>query len=187
VRFTDDTAKDLLAQFQRAAPALPMLHLCRLEPVSRVSTFPSCESVEDFLRPRHFFHAGIDGVVTGPLTSWPMKCAREFHDRQPLRWHSHAVRRLDFLLFARILSPTGSLRALRYHINTLSTRTTSRRKYLVDSVLSPAASNSLHPTRALLKVESISFESGAPLTFSRMRPHRQQLRYRGEDSSVSPP
>jgi len=81
VRFTDDTAKDLLAQFQRAGlpPSPDASFVAVWEPgVARLNSSHSLRILfEEFSSaPRHFFHAGIDGVVTVRLTSWPMKCAR---------------------------------------------------------------------------------------------------------------
>ena len=72
VRFTDDTAKDLLSQLTHASlqPApdaaftslwLPQLE--RLNPTHSLRIlFEKYTS-----SPRHFFHAGIDGIVTGPF------------------------------------------------------------------------------------------------------------------------
>src|SRR5208337_2387937 len=72
VRFTDDTAKDLLAQFQRAGlqPSPDVSFATVWAPnVARLNSSHSLRILfEEFSSaPRHFFHAGIDGVVTGPF------------------------------------------------------------------------------------------------------------------------
>jgi hypothetical protein len=71
-RFTDDTAQDLLAQLNRAAlqpstdASFASLWLPQLERLN------SSHSLRILLErystaPRHFFHAAIDGILTGPF------------------------------------------------------------------------------------------------------------------------
>src|SRR5208337_1520069 len=72
VRFTDDTAKDLLAQFQRAGlqpSSDPSFAAVWEANVARLNSSHSLRILfEEFSSaPRHFFHAGIDGVLTGPF------------------------------------------------------------------------------------------------------------------------
>jgi Peptidase family M1 domain len=71
-RFTDETAKDLLEQFKTAelqpAPdpdftALWRNHLQRLNPSHSLRILFERYSA----KPRHFFHAGMDGLTTGPF------------------------------------------------------------------------------------------------------------------------
>ncbi len=72
IRFTDDTANDLLAQFLRASlqPSPSPSFLAAWGPnIERLNPSHSFRILlEKFSSaPRHFFHAGIDGVVTGPF------------------------------------------------------------------------------------------------------------------------
>jgi hypothetical protein len=71
-RFTDGTAQQLLSQFQQASlqpqpdPAFGTLWLSNIE---RLNTVHSMRILfEEFSSsPRHFFHAAVDGIVTGPF------------------------------------------------------------------------------------------------------------------------
>ena len=71
-RFTDDSAQDLLGQMNRSSlqpasdPGFAALWLPQLE---RLNTSHSIRILAEKYStpPRHFFHAGIDGILTGPF------------------------------------------------------------------------------------------------------------------------
>ena len=71
-RFTDDTAQDLLAQFQNAglAPSTDTSILSAWQgPLERLNPNHSLRILFEkyYSTPRHFFHAGVDGAATGPF------------------------------------------------------------------------------------------------------------------------
>jgi len=192
VRFTDDTAKDLLAQFQRAGlqPSPDASFAALWEPnVARLNSSHSLRILfEEFSSsPRHFFHAGIDGVVTGPFDVLADEMRTEnFMIGQPRFvgilthydvWTSYSSPGYS--------SPQVPFAALRYHVNTtIHPDNSLEGNTSVDfrSVTGGEQLLFIQLARSL-KVESISFESGAPLTFFQNEGLTgQELRYRGEDS-----
>ena len=192
VRFTDDTAKDLLAQFQRAGlpPSPDASFVAVWEPgVARLNSSHSLRILfEEFSSaPRHFFHAGIDGVVTGPFDI----LADEMRSENFMIGQPRFVGILtQYDVWTSYSSPGYSppqvpFAALRYHINT-----TIHPDYSLEGNTSVDFRSVTGGEQLLfiqlarsLKVESISFESGAPLTFFQNEGLTgQQLRYRGEDS-----
>jgi len=192
VRFTDDTAKDLLAQFQRAGlqPSPDASFVAAWEPnVARLNSSHSLRILfEEFSSaPRHFFHAGIDGVVTGPFDVLADEMRMEnFIVGQP-RFVDNVV---HYDVWASYSSPGYSpapvpFTTLRYHINTtIHTDNSLEGNTSVDfrSVTGGEQLLFIQLARSL-KVESISFESGAPLTFFQNEGlTAQEMRYRGEDS-----
>ena len=70
-RFTDDTAKQLADQLTSASvksesdPAFAALWLPQIERLNPNHSFRIL--TERYSSPRHFFHAGIDGILTGPF------------------------------------------------------------------------------------------------------------------------
>ncbi len=192
VRFTDDTAKDLLAQFQRAGlrPSPDPSFAAVWEPnVARLNSSHSLRILfEEFSSsPRHFFHAGIDGVVTGPFDV----LADEMRSENFMIGQPRFVGILpQYDVWTSYSSPGYSppqvpYTALRYHINT-----TIYPDYSLEGITSTDFRSVTGGEQLLfiqlarsLKVESISFDSGAPLTFFQNEGLTgQQLRYRGEDS-----
>ena len=192
VRFTDDTAKDLLAQFQRAGlqPSPDVSFATVWAPnVARLNSSHSLRILfEKFSSaPRHFFHAGIDGVVTGPFDVLADEMRMEnFMIGQP-RFVDNVM---HYDVWTSYSSPGYSpppvpFTALQYHINT-----TIHSDYSLEGNTSADFRSVTGGEQLLfiqlarsLKVESISFESGAPLVFFQNEGLTgQQLRYRGEDS-----
>jgi len=192
VRFTDDTAEDLLAQFRHAGlqPSSDAPFVAAWE--SNVARLNSSHSLrilfEEFSSaPRHFFHAGIDGVVTGPFDVLADEMRTEnFMIGQP-RFAEHI---LHYDVWTSYPSPGYSppqvpFTALRYHINaTIDPDNALEGNTSVDfrSVTGGQQLLFIQLARSL-KVESISFDSGTPLTFFQNEGLTgQELRYRGEDS-----
>lgn len=192
IRFTDDTAQDLLAQLDRAhlqpvsdAPFTDLWipQIQRLNPSHSLRIL-----IERFSSPpRHFFHAGVDGVVTGPFDILLDQMRREnFMLGQPRVvnntgyfdvWSSYALPGF---------SPSPyPFEALRYHINTTihdddslegDTSVDFRAVKGTESIL-------FIQLARVLKVESISLASGEPLTFFQNEGlTEQELRSRGDDT-----
>jgi len=192
VRFTDDTAKDLLAQLQRAAvqpapdsafTAMWTTNLDRLNASHSLRIL-----VEKFSSPaRHFFHAGIDGVVTGPfdvlvdsmrqetlVLGQPRTVAGKTYYHV---WASYSL--------PDSKPPPTSFNSLRYHIET-----TIRPDNSLDGDASvefralPGGAQLLFVQLARsLKVDSVSLDNGPPLTFFQNEGlTEQQLRSHGDDS-----
>ena len=192
VRFTDDTAKDLLAQFQRAGlqPSPDVSFATVWAPnVARLNSSHSLRILfEEFSSaPRHFFHAGIDGVLTGPFDVLADEMRMEnFMIGQP--------RFVDNVIYYDVWTsysspgyspPPVPFTALRYHINTTIHPDNSLEGNTSADFRSVTGGEQLLFIQLArsLKVESISFESGAPLVFFQNEGLTgQQLRYRGEDS-----
>ncbi len=192
VRFTDDTAKDLLMQFQRAGlqPSPDVSFVAAWESsVTRLSSSHSLRILfEEFSSaPRHFFHAGIDGVVTGPfdILADEMR-AENFLIGQP-RFVDNVV---HYDVWTSYSSPGYSpppvpFTALRYHINSTIRPDNSLEGNTSVDFRSVTGGEQLlfFQLARSLKVESISSESGAPLAFFQNEGlTARELRYRGEDS-----
>lgn len=191
-RFTDETAQALLDEFQRAgltpardpgftAPWFPNLE--RLNPSHSLRILLEAYSAV----PAHFFHAGLDGIITGPfdILSDDMR-PENLQIGQPRRagnaqfydtWASYSL--------PGFVRPKLPFRALHYQI---------------DSVIH--ADNSLEATSGVdfqgvsgaeqvlfiqlsraLKVDSITINNSAPLTFFQNEGlTEQELRARGDDT-----
>jgi hypothetical protein len=72
VRFTNDTAKDLLSQLQHAGigPSTDSEFVALWRPqLERLNPTHSLRILLEkyYASPRHFFHAGVDGIATGPF------------------------------------------------------------------------------------------------------------------------
>ncbi len=192
VRFTDDTAQVLLRELQRAAltssadeqfASLWQSSLDRLNPSHSFRIL-----IENYSStPAHFFHAGIDGSLTGPFDILldPMH-ADNFSVGQP-----HIVGKTTFYdvwasyRLAEVPAYPADFDALRYH---------------VDTVIHP--DNSLDATasidfRALsgaqqflgiqlaraLKIAAITGQNGEPLTFFQNEGlTEQEINSRGQDT-----
>ena len=192
VRFTDDTAEDLLKQFQHAGlrPSPDASFAAVWEPnVARLNSSHSLRILfEEFSSaPRHFFHAGLDGVVTGPFDI----LADEMRSEDFMVGQPRFVGILPhYDVWTSYSSPDYSppqvpFAALRYHINTTILPDNSLEGNTSVDFRSVTGGEQLLFIQLArsLKVESISFDSGAPLTFFQNEGLTgQELRYRGEDS-----
>jgi hypothetical protein len=191
-RFTGDTAQDLLSQLHRAGitpgPDDPFAahwqpQLARLNPTHSLRIL-----FEKFYSsPRHFFHAGLDGQLTGPFDILLDQGRTEnFMLGQPRRsgnliyydvWASYSLPDSP--------PPPASFRALHYRIdttirldNSLEGRTT------VDLRVLAGSEQLLFISLARdLKVDQISLADGTALTFFQNEGlTEQQLRNRGDDT-----
>lgn len=191
-RFTDDTAQDLLSQFDHASlppasdPGFAELWLSNIE---RLNPAHSLRILIEkyFSTPRHFFHAGIDGILTGPfdvlLDSMHLE---NFVLGQPRivnkipyydAWTSYALPGFS--------PPAPSFGALRYAISTNIRPDNSiegdasvqfRAIGGDSSVLFVQLSRSL-------KVDAVSLASGEALPFFQNEGlTEQELRWRGDDT-----
>jgi Peptidase family M1 domain len=192
IRFTDDTASNLLAQFQHAGlnPSPNPSFVAAWEPnVTRLNPTHSFRILLEIFSsaPRHFFHAGIDGVITGPFDVLADDLRPEnLMIGQPRTvnkttsydvWTSHSLPGF---------SPTPlDFTALRYHINTtINSDNSLDGNTSVDfRSLTGAAQFLFFQLARTLKVASISLDSATPLTFFQNEGLTgKELRYRGEDS-----
>ncbi len=192
IRFTDDTANDLLAQFRRAGlqPSPNPSFIAAWE--SNVARLNLSHSFRILLEKyssssRHFFHAGIDGVVTGPFDILA-------DDMRPENFMIGQPRILDKSTFYDVWtshslpgfsSPPVDFTALRYHINTtINSDNSLDGNTSVDlRSLNGATHFIFFQLARSLKVASISLDSGAPLVFFQNEGlTAEELRYRGEDS-----
>ncbi len=192
VRFTDDTAKDLLDQLQSAGVipttdngfvALWHPQLERLNPTHSLRIL-----IERFYTPpRHFFHAGLEGIVTGPFdVLLDSSRVENVFIGQPRRannivyydvWSSYTL--------PGSIPPPNAFDASRYHVDTtihpdisLEGSTTVDFRALTgnEQILF------IQLARAL-KIESISLDNGPPLSyFQNEGLTEQQLRTRGDDT-----
>ena len=191
-RFTDDTAQNLLAELARAniqpAPeaaftALWLPQLARFNPTHSLRILFEKYSAT----PRHFFHAGLDGILTGPFDVL-------LDDTRPENFmlgQSRAINKIDYYDVWTSYSlpgfspPPFPFHASHYQINTI---------IRTDNSLEGDASVDFRATtpgeRVLfvqlsrsLKVDSISLSSGEDLLFFQNEGiTEQQLRTRGDDT-----
>lgn len=190
-RFTDDTAQDLLSQFQRAgvtpSPDPGFISLWQ-GPLERLNLNHSLRILFEkfYATPRHFFHAGLDGAATGPfdilidhlrienyLLGQPRRVGNSnYYDI----WSSFILPGSKPLLPA--------FQAVRYRIDTtifpdysLEGRTS------VEFRAIPGSEQVLFIALARdLKVDSVSLDGGEALTFFQNEGlTEQQLRTRGDD------
>jgi hypothetical protein len=191
-RFSDDTAQDLLAQLHRAAlqPAtdaafaslwLPQLE--RLNPSHSLRILLEKYSTE----PRHFFHAAIDGILTGPFDVLLDQMRREnFMIGQPRAanklayydaWTSYAL--------PGFAPPQIPFHALHYQVNTTIRPDNSLEgDAAVDFRASTGGESILFIQLArTLKVDDISLASGETVPFFQNEGlTEEQSRTRGDDS-----
>jgi hypothetical protein len=191
-RFTDDTAKELLAQFKQAslqpAPddsfaALWQSNIERLNPSHSLRIL-----VENYSStPRHYFHAAIDGILTGPFDVLvdPMH-SENFMLGQPRMvnhvpyydvWSSYAT--------TGFAPPPAAFDALHYHINTTIRPDDSIEADTTVDFRALAGGQSIlfvQLARAL-KVDSVSLPSGESLFFFQNEGlTEQEVRSRGDDT-----
>jgi hypothetical protein len=192
VRFTDDTAQDLLAQFKSAElqpapdPAFTELwhnHLQRLNPSHSLRILFEKYSAT----PRHFFHAGIDGLTTGPFDV----LLDDMRDENFLLGQPRVINKVTYYdvwtsyATAAFAPPKIQFDALHYHIDT-----TIRPDNSLDadtSVDFRALTGGEHilfiQLARALKVESVSLSNGESLPFFQNEGiTNQDLRAKGNDS-----
>jgi Peptidase family M1 domain len=192
VRFTDDTAKDLLEQLERAGVtpatdnsfvALWHSQLEHLNPTHSIRML-----MEKFYAPpRHFFHASVDGVVTGPFDILLDNSRNEnvFIGQSRLVNNTAYYDVWSSYKLPGFTPPGLPFDVLRYHVNTTiqpdnslvgSTAVDFRALIGKEQVLFIQLARSL-------KIESITLDDGAPLAyFQNEGLTEQQLRTRGDDT-----
>jgi peptidase M1-like protein len=191
-RFTDDTAQNLLAELARAsiqpAPdvaftALWLPQLERFNPTHSLRVLFEKYSAS----PQHFFHAGIDGILTGPFDVLVDDTRREnFMLGQP-----HAANKIEYYdVWTSYSLPGFSPPPIPFHAGRYQINTTIR----TDNSLEGEASVDFRATQAgervlfvqlsrSLKADSISLGSGESLVFFQNEGiTEQQLRSRGDDT-----
>jgi hypothetical protein len=191
-RFTDDTEQDLLRELQRAglSPAADP-HFASLWQASLERLNPSHSLrilIEKYSNPRpHFFHAGIDGAVTGPFDVLldPTR-ADTFMLGQPRTvakityydvWSSYAL--------PGVPAPGVPFDALRYRIDTIIHPDNSLEATAsIDFRALPASQQLLFVLLSrTLKVDTITDDTGTPLTFFQNEGLTQEeINMRGQDS-----
>jgi Peptidase family M1 domain len=191
-RFTDDTAQDLLAQFTRAslqpAPDDPFSSLW-LTQMERLNPNHSLRILFEKYAgtPRHFFHAAIDGIQTGPFDILIDDMRREnFMLGQPRAVNKNNVYDVwtSYALPGFSPSPT-SFHALHYQVNTTIRTDNSLEGDSTIEFRATVANEKVLFTQLSrsLKVESISSASGENLLFFQNEGlTQQQLRSRGDDT-----
>jgi Peptidase family M1 domain len=190
-RFTDDTAQDLLSQLSRSSvqPAsdsaftslwLPQIE--RLNPTHSLRILFEQYSTP----PRHFFHAGIDGILTGPFDVLLDDMRYEnFMLGQPRSvnkvayydvWTSYAL--------AGFTPPPVRFRATHYRVDTtIKTDDSLEGDSSVDFRAVSGGDRVLFVELArTLKVESISLSGENLLFFQNEGLTEEQLRSRGDDT-----
>jgi hypothetical protein len=190
-RFTDDTAQDLLSQFSRSSlqsasdsafTALWLPQVERLNPTHSLRVV-----LEKYTSPpRHFFHAGIDGILTGPFDILLDDMRYEnFMLGQPRSvekvayydvWTSYAM--------AGFTPPSAHFRATHYQVGTtIKTDNSLEGDSSVDfRALSGGDSVLFVELARTLKVESISLSGENLLFFQNEGLTEEQLRSRGDDT-----
>jgi len=191
-RFTNDAAEDLSAQLQRASltpvadasfAALWQLQVNRLNPShSHRIVFERFSGT-----PRHFFHAAMDGVRTGPFDI----LIDDMRGENLLMGQPRTVAKINYYdawsssRLPGYVPPPTSFDALHYQIettvqpdNSLDGNTLVEFRALQDG----KRLLFIQLSRAL-KIESVSSESGAPLDFFQNEGlTEQELRTRGDDT-----
>lgn len=192
VRFTDDTAEDLLAQLNRAGlqpsadPAFAALwrpRLDKLNPTHSLRILFEAYSTA----PRHFFHASLDGAVTGPFDILTDNMRPENRMTGQSRrannntyydvWNSYVLPGSS--------PPKVPFDALRYQIDTsIHTDNSLEGSTTIDFRALAGTEQILFVELArALKVESISLASGEPLTFFQNEGlTERELRAHGNDT-----
>jgi hypothetical protein len=191
-RFTDTTAEDLLAQFARASvqPAADESYASLWLPqVERLNPDHSLRILFEkyTTAPRHFFHAGIDGIATGPFDVLLDDMRRENFMLGQMRtankilyydvWTSYSLPGFSFL--------PASFHATHYQVNTtIRTDNSLEGDSTVEFHASSSGDRVLFTELArTLKVDSISLASGENLVFFQNEGLTQeQLRTRGDDT-----
>jgi Peptidase family M1 domain len=194
VRFTDDTADQLLHELQRAnLTPEPDQHLAMVwQPsLDRLNGSHSLRIVAEHYSPAlsHFFHAGIDGALTGPFDILLDSTRSEnFVLGQPRTadkmvyydvWASYAL--------PGFIPPSTDFDALHYRIDTVihpdnSLEGTASIQFRALSGSEPILEVQLSRS---LKVASVSDANGAPLTFFQNEGlTEQEINTRGHDTLI---
>jgi hypothetical protein len=192
MRFTDDTAQELLGQLARAGrepTADPSFTDLWVPQITRLNPMHSPRIVVERFSssPRHFFHAGVDGAVTGQFDILIDQMRREnFMLGQP-----RVVNKTGYFDVWSSYSLPGSsppglaFEALRYHVSTaIHDDTSLEGDTAIDfRALSGGESLVFLQLARVLKVESIALASGESLTyFQNEGLTEQELRSRGDDT-----
>jgi hypothetical protein len=191
-RFTDDVAKDLADQLNHSAAkpqadsafaALWLTQIERLNPTHSLRILTERYSAA----PRHFFHAGVDGILTGPFDIL-IDDAR--HENFTLGQPRTANKLTYYDVWTSYALPDSAAPVARFDVY----------HYLVNTTIRP--DNSLEGDAALdfrtlaggerilfvqlaraLKVDSLSSSTGETLSFFQNEGlTEQQLRTRGDDT-----
>jgi hypothetical protein len=190
-RFTDDTAQDLLGQMSRAAvQPVPDANFASLwlPQIERLNASHSLRILSERYSssPRHFFHAGIDGILTGPFD------VLLDHSRPEnfLMGQPRTVEKVNFYdiwisyLLPQFSPPSPPFHALRYQVNTTVRVDNSIEGDCTVQFRALAGGESMlfvQLARAL-KAESVSLASGESLTFFQNEGlTEKELRSRGDD------
>jgi len=191
-RFTDDTAKDLSGQLTSAAvksesdSAFAALWLSQIERLNPTHSFRILTERYS-APPRHFFHAGVDGILTGPFDVLLDDMRQEnFTLGQPRAvdklhyydvWTSYAL--------SAFVPPVAHFDAPHYQVNTTIRPDNSLEGDTSVDFRALAGSERILFVQLArtLKVESITFGSGETLSFFQNEGlTEQQLRTRGDDT-----
>jgi Peptidase family M1 domain len=190
-RFTDDTAQDLLSQFQRESlsPAPDNAFIALWGPqLERLNGTHSLRILFEkyYSSPRHFFHSGMDGAVTGPFDILidQMRSENFFLGQSRVAeniayydvWSSYAL--------PGATPPPAHFHATQYRIDT-----TIHPDYSLDAHASIDFHVLASPEQILfiylardLKVDSVALEGGPNLQFFQNEGLTEhQLRTRGDD------
>jgi hypothetical protein len=191
-RFTDDSAQDLLAQLARASlqPAADDDFVSLWLPqVERLNPNHSLRILFEkyTASARHFFHAAIDGIQTGPFDVLLDDMRREnFMLGQPRAvnkfvfydvWNAYAL--------PGFISPPTPFHAVHYQVNTtIRTDNSLEGDATIDFRATVSGEGVLFTQLSRsLKVDSISLASGGGLLFFQNEGlTQQQLRSRGDDT-----
>jgi len=190
-RFTDGTAKELSGQLESAHvkresdAAFGALWLPQIERLNPTHSFRIL--LERYSTPRHFFHAGIDGILTGPFDVLMDDMRQEnFLLGQPRAvnkatyydvWTSYAL--------PGFVPPVPRFEATHYQVNTTIQPDNSLQGDATVDFRSVAAGERilLVQLARTLRVDSITTSAGEALSFFQNEGlTEQQLRTRGDDT-----
>jgi len=191
-RFTDNAAKDLADQLAHAAvksqtdtafAALWLPQIERLNPTHSLRILTERYTTA----PRHFFHAGVDGILTGPFDILMDDTRREnFTLGQP-----RGVNKLVYYdVWTSYALPDFALPAPRFDASHYQVNTTIRPDNSLEGeatiefrAMSGGERLLLIQLARSLKVDSLSFSSGEALPFFQNEGlTEQELRTRGDDT-----
>jgi hypothetical protein len=191
VRFTDDTANDLLAQFKSANlqpaqdssfTALWNTYLQKLNPSHALRILFERFSAS----PRHFFHAGMDGLQTGPFDV----LIEDMRTENLMLGQPRTVDKRDFYDIwaayptASFIPPKAHFDALQYHIDTtIRPDNTLEADTSIDfRALTGGEQFLLFQLARALKVESVSLGNTSLPFFQNEGITQRDLRSKGDDS-----
>jgi Peptidase family M1 domain len=191
-RFTDNTANDLLAQFTRASlqPAIDGAFTSLWLPqVERLNLNHSLRILFEkyTANPRHFFHAAVDGIQTGPFDILLDDMRRENY----MLGQPRAVNKIAFYdvwnayPLPGFIPPPNHFQALHYQVNTtIRTDNSLEGDSAIEFRAADAGESVLFiQLSRSLKVDSISLATGENLLFFQNEGlTEQQARSRGDDT-----